>query len=30
MGEILGKSSLKNFKYIDLDLPPIFLIAENT
>jgi len=29
MGEILGKSSLKNFKYIDLDLPPIFLIAEN-
>ena len=29
LGEILGKSKLKNFKYIDLDLPPIFLIAEN-
>ncbi len=28
LGEILLNSSIKNFKYIDLDLPPMFLIAE--
>ena len=28
LGEILLKSNLQNFKYIDLDLPPLFLIAE--
>ena len=28
LGEIIGKSNLKNFKYINLDLPPMFLISE--
>ena len=29
LGEILGKSDIENVKYIDLDLPPMFLIAED-
>tara|TARA_B100001057_G_scaffold446226_1_gene484593 strand:- start:276 stop:1325 length:1050 start_codon:yes stop_codon:yes gene_type:complete len=28
LGEILGKSNLKDFQYINLDLPPMFLISE--
>ena len=28
LGEILGKSNVKDFKYINLDLPPLFLISE--
>ena len=28
LGEILGKSNLIDFKYINLDLPPLFLISE--
>ena len=28
LGEIFGKSNLKEFKYINLDLPPMFLISE--
>ncbi len=29
LGEIIGKTFGTKFKYIDLDLPPIFLIAES-
>ncbi len=29
LGEILFKSNVRDFKYIDLDLPPMFLIAED-
>ena len=28
LGEILGKSNLIDFKYINLDLPPLFLMSE--
>ncbi len=28
LGEIIGKSNINGFTYINLDLPPIFLIAE--
>ena len=28
LGEILGKSNLLDFRYINLDLPPLFLISE--
>ena len=29
LAEIFGKSSLTGFKYLDLDLPPMFLIAKD-
>jgi len=28
LGEILGKSNITDFKYINLDLPPLFLMSE--
>ena len=28
LGEIIFKSSIKNFRYINLDLPPLFIIAR--
>ena len=29
LGHILGQSKIKNFRYINLDLPPLSLITEN-
>ncbi len=29
LGHILGQSKLKNFKYINVDLPPLSLVTEN-